>query len=147
MPPTDLKTSIARTVEEVVQMAGVNLDAYYFIHAGLERAAEKIHGRLPAGVDRPDRTRHITGQQLCEGLREIAIERWGLMASAVLATWDIHCTLDFGRVVFALIDAGLFQKQPHDTLDDFANVYDFRRALVTDYRIKLPRSAPSKVQA
>lgn len=140
MPQTDLTSSIARTVEEVVATAGIGIDAYNFIHAGLERAAERVHGRHAVGIARGERTRHISGQQLCEGLRDIAIERWGLMAPAVLATWGIHSTLDFGKIVFALIDAGLFQKQPHDSLEDFTKVYDFRRAFVTDYRIALPKA-------
>lgn len=138
MPPTDLTTSIMRTLEDVVASVGIySLDAYYFIQEGLQRAAEHVHGKAPAAIT-SDRSRHISGQQLCEGLREIAIERWGFMAQAVLATWGIHRTLDFGKIVFALIDAGLFQKQPHDTIDDFADVYDFRKAFVSDYRITVP---------
>ena len=137
MPPADLSSSIARTLEEVVAGVGLySIDAYYFIQEGLQRAAEQQHGPT-----RPrsalDRSRHITGQQLCNGLREIAIERWGLMAPAVLATWGINCTLDFGKIVFALIEAGLFQKQPQDTLTDFAGVYEFRKAFGSDYAIPL----------
>lgn len=100
----------------------------------------KAHGKL--AVRRPEQPRHISGQQLCEGLRDIAIERWGLMAPAVLASWGIHRTLDFGKIVFALIDAEVFQKQPQDRLEDFANVYDFRRTFVTDFRITLPKAKP-----
>jgi uncharacterized repeat protein (TIGR04138 family) len=139
MPKTNLPASIARTDEEVVVSAGIPIEAYYFLQAGLQRAATKVHGELVGGVDRPDQTRHISGQQLCEGLREIAIERWGLMAPAVLGAWGIHRTRDFGDIVFALIEAQRFQKQPHDRVEDFENVYDFRRAFVTDYRVVLPR--------
>jgi uncharacterized repeat protein (TIGR04138 family) len=144
MPPTDLSSSITRAIEDVVASVGVySLDAYYFIQEGLQRAAERAHGPHPAAIA-PERNRHISGQQLCEGLREIAIERWGLMAQAVLATWGIHSTLDFGKIVFALIDAGLFQKQPNDVIDDFADVYDFRKSFITDYRIPLEKNVRGK---
>jgi uncharacterized repeat protein (TIGR04138 family) len=140
MPKTDLPTSPARSDEERVALAGVARDAFHFIQEGLERASFKAHGKLPGGVRRPEQTRHISGQQLCEGLRELAIERWGPIAPAVLSSWGIHCTLDFGKIVFALIDAKVFQKQPQDRLEDFANVYDFRRTFVTDFRIALPKA-------
>ena len=142
MPPTKLKSSFERELQDVVASVGVySVEAFYFIQEGISRAAERVHGPLPA-VATKDQNRHISGQQLCEGLREIAIERWGLMAHAVLTTWGIRSTLDFGKIVFALIDAGLFQKQPHDTVEDFADVYDFRKAFITDYRIKITGKTP-----
>ena len=61
-----------------------------------------------------------------------------LLARAVLATWGIRSTDDFGRIVFAMIDAGLLQKQPDDTIADFADVFDFRTAFEAAYTIRLP---------
>ena len=135
MPPPGLSPSIIRTLEDVVASVGVySIDAFYFLQEGLTRAADRAHGRGPAKRG----TRHITGQQLCEGLREIALERWGLMAPAVLGVWGINSTLDFGKIVFALIDAGLFQKTPTDSLSDFADVYDFRKSFAEGYALPLP---------
>jgi uncharacterized repeat protein (TIGR04138 family) len=49
-----------------------------------------------------------------------------------------HHTLDFGQIVFAMIEAGQFQKTADDRLDDFRDVFDFRSAFESSgYRIGL----------
>ena len=65
---------------------------------------------------------------MCWGLRDLAVERWGLLAKTVLRQWKVKRTEDFGRIVFALIDEGRLRKQADDTIDDFRNVYDFDEA-------------------
>ena len=138
MPPTGLQSQLARTLDDLVASVGsYPIDAYFFTQEGLHFAAERFHGAAGAKA-RKKRDRHITGRQLCEGLRDLAVERWGLMARAVLATWGIRTTDDFGRIVFAMIDAGLLQKQPDDTIADFADVFDFRTAFEAAYTIRLP---------
>lgn len=104
-----------------------------FIHRGLAYTVQKIHG--PEDADR-DKIRHVSGQQLCQGLREYALQQWGFMAASVLRKWNVHATLDFGKIVFALVELKLLSTMPNDTLDDFKNVYDFHTAFETDYRIK-----------
>jgi uncharacterized repeat protein (TIGR04138 family) len=44
----------------------------------------------------------------------------------------VHRTDDFGRIVFAMIDAGLFSKSQRDSLDDFRCVFDFQEAFSRD---------------
>jgi len=79
--------------------------------------------------------RHVSGQDLCWGLRDYAQQRWGRLARSVLAAWGITETLDFGRIVFAMIDYDFMQKQPSDSLDDFGNVFDFAEAFDGCYQI------------
>jgi uncharacterized repeat protein (TIGR04138 family) len=79
--------------------------------------------------------RHVTGEDLCWGLRDLALKDWGLMASSVLHHWGIRCTRDFGRMVFALVDNGLLQKQQHDHIEDFDNIYDLADALDRSYKV------------
>lgn len=69
--------------------------------------------------------RHVSGRELCWALRDLAIDRWGLMAHAVLDTWNVRQTRDFGRIVFAFIDFDMMRKQPEDCLEDFEDVYNF----------------------
>ena len=69
--------------------------------------------------------RHVSGQELCEGIRNLAIDRFGPLARTVFEHWGITETEDFGRIVFNLIDAELMGKTDSDSLDDFRNVYDF----------------------
>ncbi|MGN6504016.1 MAG: Minf_1886 family protein [Tepidisphaeraceae bacterium] len=106
------------------------VDAYYFVQQGLALTAAKHHGN---GV--VSNTRHITGQQLCEGLRDLAIRQWGMMARTVLERWGVYTTLDFGRIVYAMIDAGFMGKTEDDRLEDFKNVYDFRTAFEKGYTV------------
>jgi uncharacterized repeat protein (TIGR04138 family) len=82
--------------------------------------------------------RHVTGQQLCGAIREIALERWGLMARNVLTRWNITCTEDIGAIVFALVDNGWLQKQPTDRIEDFEHVFSFSEAFDHQYHIGAP---------
>ena len=79
--------------------------------------------------------RHVSGQELCWAMRDLALDRWGLLAATVLRTWNITNTLDFGRIVFAMIQHDLMQKQPDDHLEDFDAVYDFDQAMTRAYRV------------
>lgn len=108
-------------------------EAYEFVQRGLSYTVQKIHGTM---VD-PDASRHVSGQDLCEGLREFALSQWGLMARTVLNRWNIRRTLDFGRIVFALIQAQQMQKTDDDTIEDFCDVYDFSAAFDAGYRIQM----------
>jgi uncharacterized repeat protein (TIGR04138 family) len=132
MPPPANQPDNEKSLEEIVDEVGVySADAYRFVQEGLSFAVTKVHGE---GTE-PGKSRHISGQQLCEGLREFALARWGLLAPTVLARWGISSTMDFGRIVFVLIENSILQKTEEDTIDDFRNVYDFRTAFESKYRI------------
>jgi len=70
--------------------------------------------------------RHVSGQMLCEGLRQIAIEKYGRLALLVLNSWGIKVTRDFGEIVYTLIDHEWMSAQSTDNIDDFNAVYDFK---------------------
>ena len=101
------------------------VEAFFFVRDGLAYAAHRVHDEVEA---LPEQDRHITGQQLCLGLRDFAIERYGMLAPAVLGHWHIRRTDDFGRIVFAMVQQGLLSKTSDDTIDDFRSVYDFQEA-------------------
>ncbi len=143
LPPSSSSSSgpihrdVERSLQQIVdELALYPIDAFKFVEEGITFAANQIHGELPPGKPIPSASRHISGQQLCEGLRRYALLNWGLLAQTVLRRWNITCTLDFGRIVFALIDAGRLQKTKRDSLEDFRNVFDFRTAFEDDYRIE-----------
>jgi len=69
---------------------------------------------------------HVSGQMLCEGLKKLAIQKWGRMAMAVLNAWGIKTTRDFGEIVYLMIKNEWMSAQPTDSIDDFNNVYDFK---------------------
>lgn len=97
--------------------------AYMFVLAALHFVIE----RLPE-------PRHISGAELAEGVRDLAIERFGAMARTVLEHWGVHETADVGRIVFALVEAGVLIKQDEDTLHDFEHVFDFDQAFGTAWK-------------
>jgi uncharacterized repeat protein (TIGR04138 family) len=80
--------------------------------------------------------RHVTGQELCWAVRDAALERWGLMARRVLARWQVTRTEDIGRIIFALVESDWLAKQPSDSIDDFAGVFDFPEAFDQHYDIE-----------
>ena len=132
MPPQMDQPGNPKTLEEIVdEVAIYSADAYQFVQEGLSFAVQRVHGERSD----PNANRHITGQQLCEGLRDYALARWGLLAGTVLRRWGIASTMDFGRIVFVLIENNRLQKTDEDTIDDFRNVYDFRTAFESKYRI------------
>jgi uncharacterized repeat protein (TIGR04138 family) len=109
---------------QAVATAGVyHIDAYAFLQEGLEFTVRRAHG------EKRENHTHVTGQQLCEGLKDLALQKYGLMAGIVLQRWNITSTIDFGNMVYALISAGLLAKTDQDSLEDFRNVFDLRRAL------------------
>jgi len=77
----------------------------------------------------------MTGQQLCEAIRQYSISQFGYMAKTVLNSWGLKETLDFGEVVYNLIDIGMMRKSESDSKEDFAGVYDFDSVFVDDFDI------------
>ena len=131
MPPSNKQPKEKHSAVRLPQTAQYPPEAFEFIQEGLSYTVKKVHGPGTA----PKANRHVSGQQLCEGLRELALNHWGLLAKTVLSRWNITSTLDFGRVVFALIDVGNMQRTDNDTLADFKDVIDFRTAFDSNYCI------------
>lgn len=104
--------------------------AFSFVLEGLRHTVRAI--RKDAGEGEPEgESRHISGQELCLGLRDFAIEQYGLLAKAVLGSYGILRTEDFGRIVFILVEAGLMRKTEDDRLTDFEHVFDFDEAFAS----------------
>ena len=100
------------------------VEAYCYVFEALDHTLR--------GLTKP---RHVTGQELCLGIRDVAIERFGPLARTVFNHWGITKTEDFGRIVFNLIEAELMGKTDTDSLDDFRDVYDFDE--VFDRQLKI----------
>ncbi|CAG0998716.1 hypothetical protein PHYC_02731 [Phycisphaerales bacterium] len=98
--------------------------AVAFIREGLAHTVKMLHGDADADEER----RHVNGQQLCLGLRDYALKQYGRLARTVLKSWNITTTEDFGKIVFAMIEAELMRKTEQDSMDDFRAVYDFDEA-------------------
>jgi uncharacterized repeat protein (TIGR04138 family) len=134
MPPTN-EPAKQKSLQEVVdELDRYPVEAFHFVQQGLSYTVGKVHGEA---TDDPTVSRHISGQQLCEGLRDFALLKWGMLARTVLRRWNINATFDFGRIVFAMVQSGLMHKTDEDGVEDFRDVYDFKGAFENGYRIPL----------
>ncbi|HEX8524692.1 MAG TPA: Minf_1886 family protein [Tepidisphaeraceae bacterium] len=133
MPPSK-PVRPEKTLHEVSHEMGLYpVEAYEFVQQGLAYTVRKIHG---AAKEEGRVMRHVSGQDLCEGIRELALNRWGLLARTVLGKWNIRRTVDFGKIVFAMVNSGILQATDEDTIEDFKDVYDFGRAFEREYRLE-----------
>lgn len=104
-------------------------EAFQFVRDGLTHTVSMIHGQQ--AQHSAEDTHHVNGGQLCMGLRDYAVDRYGRLAKTVLRRWGIRGTADFGRIVFAMIDVGLMRKNEDDRFEDFVDVFDFDEAFET----------------
>ena len=108
-------------------------EAFQFLYDSLDHAV-KLAGR----EEKEGTERHVTGQELLGGMRQHAIEQFGPLSGAVWRAWGIRDTLDWGRIVFLLVEEGLLNRQETDSIEDFRAGFDFDQAFVSSYQPRLP---------
>lgn len=96
--------------------------AFLFVLASLEFLQSRLTER-----------RHVDGRELAHAVRELALDRFGVMSRLVLDHWGVRSTADVGDIVFALVDTGLLISQPGDSRSDFSGVFDFDEAFEESY--------------
>ena len=92
-------------------------EAYIFILEALEFT-----------VGRENKRRHISADELLDGIRRYAQEKFGPMSRTVIDHWGIRSTRDFGTLVFHLLDKNVLAKSDTDSIDDFNNAFDIDSA-------------------
>jgi uncharacterized repeat protein (TIGR04138 family) len=102
-------------------------DAYGFTREALD-FTQKLISRENRGT-----VRHVTGQELLEGIRQYALQQYGPMTVTVLAEWGIKGCRDFGEIVFNMVESGLLAKTDTDTRADFQHGYDFADAFTKPF--------------
>ena len=96
--------------------------AYLFVLSALHHVLERL-----------TEPRHISGRELAEGARDLALHRYGPMARTVLEHWGIEETSDLGAIVFALVECGILIKQDEDGPGDFDALFDFEETFEAHY--------------
>lgn len=120
-----------------------SIEAYEFAFAALDHAKILRRKRRKRAQSKARRSRssevlrHVTGRELCEASRDLALELYGLLAITVLAQWGIRSTSDIGNVVYNLIASGDLEKTPSDSREDFDNVFDFETGLRQNFGLAL----------
>ena len=101
-------------------------DAYLFVREALDHTQKSV-------AKSARRVRHVTGQELLEGIREFALQQFGPMAKTLLEEWGVRCCQDFGEIVFNMIEVGWLAKTEKDSRADFSDRYDFDEAFVKPF--------------
>ena len=100
-------------------------EAYGFIVAALGHTVQALPPeRLNDAV-----RRHLSGQELVDGVVRLARAEFGLLAPTVFREWGLHAAEDVGRIVFRLVESGELSARPEDTMDDFRDGRDLLAAL------------------
>jgi uncharacterized repeat protein (TIGR04138 family) len=97
-------------------------DAYLFVKDALD------HTQKVVVKESREQLRHVTGQELLEGIRGYALNQFGPMTEMVFAEWGVNRCEDFGEIVFNMVEIGLLGKTDQDSREDFQNGYNFHDA-------------------
>ena len=110
-------------VEQILATdARFHRDAYTYLREALD-FTQKLISKENKGT-----VRHVTGQELLDGIRQYSLIQFGPMTMTVLEEWGIRTSKDFGDIVFNMVEIGLLAKTEKDTRDDFQTGYDFTEA-------------------
>jgi uncharacterized repeat protein (TIGR04138 family) len=113
------------------------LEAYEFVLDAWQHTQRLLGHTPPRERTEEAPNRHLTGRQLLEGIRDLALREYGFLARTVCARWGVNRTDDFGEIVYNLIEVGLMSKTDEDSRADFHAVYDLDEALHRQFEIKL----------
>src|SRR6266850_3953074 len=125
------KPNFGESVDEIIKRDNrFDRDAYYFVREGLDftlKMLKKQHQTQAA-------QRHVSGQELLEGLRRFALDQFGPMAKTVLDYWGVQKCEDFGEIVFGMVEKGILGKTEQDSREDFRGGFDFEEAFVRPFQ-------------
>jgi uncharacterized repeat protein (TIGR04138 family) len=108
-------------------------EAFRFLFESLDHAV-----RLAGKGEAQGQERHVTGQEVLAGMRACARETFGPLAAHVWRSWGVNETMDWGRIVFLLVDEGLLKRQENDAIGDFSSGFDFDQVFEQSYVPELP---------
>lgn len=117
-------------------------DAYHFLRESLDFTQKLI------SKENKGKVRHVTGQELLEGIRQHALQQFGPMTVTVFAEWGVTNCKDFGEMVFNMVESSLLAKTEKDSRDDFQAGYDFTDAFEKPFwpERKLKAAKPAAVK-
>ena len=87
--------------------------SYPFVYQGLQFCSQAF----------PDSD--LCAKVICEGLRLYTFQEFGRLSHHVLTEWGLHSSLDFGKIIFSLIDKKILDADENDKLENFRDIYHF----------------------
>lgn len=115
--------------------------AYGFVRQGLDHTVKELRKKE---TSRAERSRHVSGPELLQGIRVYALEQYGPLTKTVLNAWGVKRCRDFGDIVFSLIEYNVFSKTENDRPEDFSDVYTFDEAFVRPFQPTKRRALKAK---
>jgi uncharacterized repeat protein (TIGR04138 family) len=109
------------------------LQAYRFIFEALDFTVKNLGKNLSSTHEEE---RHVSGQQLLEGIRSYALNQMGYMAPTIFELCGIVRDEDFGEIVFNLVESGLMGKTDSDSRQDFKGNCDFKSFFEDNFRFE-----------
>lgn len=109
--------------------------AYFFLRQALDFSLKDMHKKGDL-----DKSNHLSGQQLLEGIRLYALDQFGPMTRTVLQSWGVSKCRDFGNIVFNLVECRVLGKTDQDSPEDFNDGYSFEEAFDVPF---LPDEKPT----
>ncbi len=133
-----MSTYQVRLAQIVERDARYAYEAYEFVFAALSHT-QRLLNRVPRDAEEAasEPQYHVSGRELLEGVRDLALREFGLMARVVFRMWGINRTADFGEIVFNLVSENLMSKSEQDDRADFHDVFDLDQALRDGFKLEL----------
>jgi uncharacterized repeat protein (TIGR04138 family) len=78
---------------------------------------------------------HVTGQELLNYFRDMALDAYGPLAYTVLNDWGVRCCEDVGAIVFNLYDAKRIGKTDSDSPEDFVGGFNFKHEFLDPFAV------------
>ena len=103
-------------------------DAYIFVMEALAFTQKKYKC-----------TKHVKGEEMLQGMKELLLHKFGPMTLTVLKHWGINNTEDFGNIVFNLVENRVLSKTEDDNIEEFRDGYDFGEVFDSGYRKQLAK--------
>ena len=78
---------------------------------------------------------HVTGQELLDYFRDMALDAYGPLTYTVLNDWGVRCCEDVGAIVFNLYDAKRIGKTDSDSPEDFVGGFNFKHEFLDPFAV------------
>lgn len=135
MPMTPRDESFWDVVDRIrAKDPGYRREAYGFVMMALGMTVQGLPEERRGDLER----RHLSGQELLQGVVALARREFGLMAETVFREWGLHAATDVGEVVFQLVEHGQLHARPEDRREDFLGGPELGRLLTDGLDLGVP---------